>query len=195
MHANLSLYFSVDANLLLCFSVDANLSLYFSADANLPLYFSVDTNLPLYFSVDANLSLYFSVDANLSLYFSVDANLPLYFSVNSYLPLYFSVDTNLPLYFSVDANLYSFVYETIATNASAEVWEEVLQEYKAETLQSKQRYLMKALASSTNMDIIKKILEFTLGKHTCQKLLITVLFTHLPRVTDYCTVYTPAQSY
>jgi hypothetical protein len=63
----------------------------------------------------------------------------------------------------VEANLYSFVYATVAMNCTEEVWEAIFEEYTKESLQSKQRYLMKALASTFNIDIIKKLLTYTMG--------------------------------
>ena len=63
----------------------------------------------------------------------------------------------------VEANLYSFVYATVAMNCTEERWEAIFQEYAKESLQSKQRYLMKALASTFNTDIIKKLLKYTMG--------------------------------
>ena len=64
----------------------------------------------------------------------------------------------------VEANLYSFVYATVAMNCSEEVWNSIFQEYTQESLQSKQRYLMKALASTFDVDIIKKLLTYTMGR-------------------------------
>ena len=67
------------------------------------------------------------------------------------------------IFCQVEANLYAFVYATVAMNCTEKEWEAIFQEYTKESLQSKQRYLMKALASTFNVDIVKKLLKYTMG--------------------------------
>ena len=87
----------------------------------------------------------------------------------------------------MEANLFEFVYNTVALTCSEEVWESILQEYTHESLQSKQRYLMKALASTADIKIIKKLLRYTMGKYLsiAGKLKMKCFFKPLSSISLY----------
>ncbi|XP_063695348.1 endoplasmic reticulum aminopeptidase 1-like [Bolinopsis microptera] len=79
----------------------------------------------------------------------------------------------------VEANLYAFVYATVAMNCTEKEWEAIFQEYTKESLQSKQRYLMKALASTFNVDIVKKLLKYTMDEKMIRRQDARIVLMHI----------------